>query len=29
VLQAHNIRIPTLDKPWTKAEFDAALPDLR
>lgn len=25
VLQANNIRIPTLDKPWTKAEFDAAL----
>ena len=24
VLQANNIRIPTLDKPWTKAEFDAA-----
>nr|WP_315247293.1 extracellular solute-binding protein [uncultured Albidiferax sp.] len=29
VLQAHNIRIPTLDKPWTKAEFDAALVTLQ
>lgn len=29
VLQAHNIRIPTLDKPWTKAEFDAALVSLQ
>lgn len=28
-LQAHNIRIPTLDKPWTKAEFDAALVTLQ
>lgn len=29
VLQANNIRIPTLDKPWTKAEFDAALVTLQ
>lgn len=29
VLEAHNIRIPTLDKPWTKAEFDAALVTLQ
>ncbi len=29
VLQSHNIRIPTLDKPWTKAEFDAALVTLK
>lgn len=29
VLQAHGIRIPTLDKPWTKAEFDAALVTLQ
>lgn len=29
VLEANNIRIPTLDKPWTKAEFDAALVTLQ
>ncbi|MFE3110097.1 ABC transporter substrate-binding protein [Kitasatospora indigofera] len=29
VLQEHNIRIPTLDKPWTKDEFDAALASLK
>lgn len=29
VLKEHGIRIPTLDKPWTKAEFDAALAKLK
>ncbi|MEJ7138222.1 sugar ABC transporter substrate-binding protein [Amphibiibacter pelophylacis] len=29
VLEANKIRIPTLDKPWTKAEFDAALVTLQ
>ncbi|RKE17772.1 extracellular solute-binding protein [Streptomyces sp. TLI_171] len=29
VLQAHNIRIPTIDKPWTSDEFTAALAALK
>ncbi len=29
VLEKYNIRIPTLDKPWTKDEFDAALETLQ
>jgi multiple sugar transport system substrate-binding protein len=29
VLEANKIRIPTLDKPWTKTEFDAALVTLQ
>ncbi|WP_206343146.1 extracellular solute-binding protein [Streptomyces mesophilus] len=29
VLNAYDIRIPTMDKPWTKAEFDAALAKLK
>jgi multiple sugar transport system substrate-binding protein len=29
VLNDYDIRIPTIDKPWTKAEFDAALAKLK
>jgi multiple sugar transport system substrate-binding protein len=29
VLNAYGIRIPTIDKPWTKAEFDSALAELK
>lgn len=29
VLQEHGIRIPTLDKPWSKSEFDSALVTLQ
>ena len=29
VLQKYNIRIPTLDKPWNQAEFDAVLVTLQ
>ncbi|GGX19515.1 ABC transporter substrate-binding protein [Streptomyces lomondensis] len=29
VLKEYGIRIPTLDKPWTKAEFDSALAKLK
>ncbi|MFH9821890.1 ABC transporter substrate-binding protein [Streptomyces bobili] len=29
VLKEHGIRIPTLEKPWTRAEFDAALAKLK
>ncbi|MFD7408156.1 extracellular solute-binding protein [Streptomyces sp. NPDC059866] len=29
VLNEYDIRIPTMDKPWTKAEFDAALAKLK
>jgi multiple sugar transport system substrate-binding protein len=29
ILEEHGIRIPTLDEPWTKDEFDAALVTLK
>ncbi|WP_431330481.1 ABC transporter substrate-binding protein [Streptomyces sp. IPPR8] len=29
VLNEHGIRIPTMDKPWTKGEFDTALAKLK
>jgi multiple sugar transport system substrate-binding protein len=29
VLLRHNIRVPTMDRPWTQAEFDAALVKLK
>ncbi|MGP4044022.1 extracellular solute-binding protein [Streptomyces sp. 2A115] len=29
VLNKYDIRIPTIDKPWTKAEFDSALAKLK
>ncbi|MFD6274934.1 sugar ABC transporter substrate-binding protein [Streptomyces sp. NPDC060209] len=29
VLNEHDIRVPTMDKPWTKDEFDAALAKLK
>ncbi|KUO17542.1 extracellular solute-binding protein [Streptomyces dysideae] len=29
VLNEYGIRIPTIDKPWTKAEFDSALAELK
>jgi multiple sugar transport system substrate-binding protein len=29
VLNQYDIRIPTIDKPWTKAEFDSALAKLK
>ncbi|HEY5834833.1 extracellular solute-binding protein [Streptomyces sp.] len=29
VLQAHKIRIPTIDSPWTREEFDSALARLK
>jgi multiple sugar transport system substrate-binding protein len=29
VLNQYDIRIPTMDKPWTKAEFDSALAKLK
>ena len=29
MLEENNIRIPTLDQPWTKDEFDGALKTLK